>query len=363
MKTTIITIIFEERLIMKKSRKSWLLLGAALIAAAMWGSIIAAPVYADAGDELPVDPVPEAAVEEITPPPIEMPESAADTESASLPVVEVPDPIPASTQGDELETDNAPQANGSPETENTDEPAQEVASDPFFWDGIQYIGFSSGTSADSCPDWVSICNTGLTNPIQQAVDSAPAYATVFLEAAFYDHSVVVNTPELTLHTLSVGQKFNLNTYQWYDLWIDSGCATIQSLTLNVPLHNVIRVEAHDITVNNGVSIQSAIDLVSEGGTVQIGPGTYQPFTVQKNHITISGDTGDSSIPGAGKQAPLIENEVNGVIIQNVDGIVVQGLLIRNSGYAITILNSENTGIYNNTLQHNDVALFNDDTKR
>jgi hypothetical protein len=61
--------------------------------------------------------------------------------------------------------------------------------------------------------------------------------------------------------------------------------------------------------NNGVSIQTAIDLVSEGGSIQVGAGTYQPFTVNKNHITISGDTGDPAIAGAGSQAPLIENEL------------------------------------------------------
>jgi len=234
------------------------------------------------------------------------------------------------------------------------------ALDPFYWDGIRYVGFTSGTSNNNCPDWVSVCNLSVANPIQQAVDSAPSNATIFLEAAAYNASVVINTPNLTLHTISVAQKFNLNTYEWEDLWVDTGWSTIASLTLNVPLRNVVRVEASSVTVNNGVSIQSAINLVREGGSIQVGPGTYQPFTIDKNRITINGDTGDPAVAGAGNRAPLIENELDGVLIQDVEGIIVQGMVIRNCEYGIRVVNSIDTGIFNNTLQNNEVALLNDD---
>lgn len=330
--------------------------------------VIAQPALAD-DDIQPPEPAPaemgENTAQDETQP-VE-PSSSAMQESGE-PVVETPSSGVLLESSPTCEPQSEYLLEGHVQTSNTVHSDEELASaspvnalDPFYWDGIRYIGFTSGTSRSNCPEWVSVCNLGVANPIQQAVDSAPSNATIFLEAATYNASVIINTPNLTLHTISIAQKFNLNTYEWEDLWVDSGWSTIASLTLNVPLRNVVRVEANSVTVNNGVSIQSAIKLVREGGSIQVGPGTYQPFTVDKNHITISGDTGDPAIAGSGRCAPLIENKLEGILIQNVEGVIIQGMLIRNCEYGIQIVNSVDTGIFNNTLQNNGVALLNDDT--
>lgn len=329
--------------------------------------MIAQPVLAD-DDIQPAEPAPaemgentaQGEAQPVEPSPSAMQESG-------MPIVETPSSgvllestPPGEPQSENLSEGSA-QTSASIHSEESPASASQVnALDPFYWDGIRYVGFTSGTSSNNCPDWVSVCNLGVANPIQQAVDSAPSNTTIFLEAAAYNASVIINTPNLTLHTISVAQKFNLNTYQWEDLWVDTGWSTITSLTLNVPLRNVVRVEANSVTVNNGVSIQSAINLVREGGSIQVGPGTYQPFTVDKNHITISGDTGDPAIAGAGSRAAVIENKMEGILIQNVEGVIVQGMLIRNCEYAIRIVNSIDTDINNNSLQNNEIALLNDD---
>lgn len=330
--------------------------------------ITAQPVLAD-DDTQSADPAPVEISEQ---PPTEdeaqpVEPSSSATQESGTPVIETPSPgvhlestPPGEPQSENLSEGSA-QTSASIHSEESPASASQVnALDPFYWDGIRYVGFTSGTSSNNCPDWVSVCNLGVANPIQQAVDSAPSNTTIFLEAAAYNASVIINTPNLTLHTISVAQKFNLNTYQWEDLWVDTGWSTITSLTLNVPLRNVVRVEANSVTVNNGVSIQSAINLVREGGSIQVGPGTYQPFTVDKNHITISGDTGDPAIAGAGSRAAVIENKMEGILIQNVEGVIVQGMLIRNCEYAIRIVNSIDTDINNNSLQNNEIALLNDD---
>ena len=330
--------------------------------------ITAQPVLAD-DDTQSADPAPVEISEQ---PPTEdeaqpVEPSSSATQESGTPVVETPSPgvhlestPPGEPQSENLSEGSA-QTSASIHSEESPASASQVnALDPFYWDGIRYVGFTSGTSSNNCPDWVSVCNLGVANPIQQAVDSAPSNTTIFLEAAAYNASVIINTPNLTLHTISVAQKFNLNTYQWEDLWVDTGWSTITSLTLNVPLRNVVRVEANSVTVNNGVSIQSAINLVREGGSIQVGPGTYQPFTVDKNHITISGDTGDPAIAGAGSRAAVIKNKMEGILIQNVEGVIVQGMLIRNCEYAIRIVNSIDTDINNNSLQNNEIALLNDD---
>lgn len=330
--------------------------------------ITAQPVLAD-DDTQSADPAPVEISEQ---PPTEdeaqpVEPSSSATQESGTPVVETPSPgvhlestPPGEPQSENLSEGSA-QTSASIHSEESPASASQVnALDPFYWDGIRYVGFTSGTSSNNCPDWVSVCNLGVANPIQQAVDSAPSNTTIFLEAAAYNASVIINTPNLTLHTISVAQKFNLNTYQWEDLWVDTGWSTITSLTLNVPLRYVVRVEANSVTVNNGVSIQSAINLVREGGSIQVGPGTYQPFTVDKNHITISGDTGDPAIAGAGSRAAVIEKKMEGILIENVEGVIVQGMLIRNCEYAIRIVNSIDTDINNNSLQNNEIALLNDD---
>jgi hypothetical protein len=307
---------------------------------------------------------PPSVTQEPTAPVVETPrqgisdESTPQDDAQSSDLLEDSAPVEEIAQSETMSDQECPNASTGEDVLDTASPAE--ALDPFYWDGIRYVGFTSGTSTNNCPDWVSVCNLGVANPIQQAVDSAPSNATIFLEAAAYNASVVINTPNLTLHTISVAQKFNLNTYEWEDLLVDTGWSTIASLTLNVPLRNVVRVEANSITVNNGVSIQSAIDLVREGGSIQVGPGTYQPFTIDKNHITISGDTGDPTVAGAGSRAPLIENELDGILIHNVEGVIVQGMVIRNCEYGIRVVNSIDTGIFNNTLQNNEVALMNND---
>jgi parallel beta-helix repeat protein len=353
-----------------------------LILAIIALGITAQPVLAD-DDIQPTDPSPveisEESPAEDDARPVEPAPSV--TQEPGIPVVETPqDGIPdeAILSDDPQNSDlsesypqveeiahiepiadhDCPTASTGEDILDASSPAE--ALDPFYWDGIRYVGFTSGTSTNNCPDWVSICNLGIANPIQQAVDSAPSNTTIFLEAAAYNASVVINTPNLTLRTITVAQKFNLNTYEWEDLWVDSGWSTIASLTLNVPLRNFVRVEANDITVNNGVSIQSAIDLVSEGGSIQVGAGTYQSFIVNKKHITINGVTGDPAIAGAGDLAPVIENELDGILIQNVEGVIIQGMVVRNCEYGIRVVNSADTDINNNTLQNNEVGLFNDD---
>ena len=57
-------------------------------------------------------------------------------------------------------------------------------------------------------------------------------------------------------------------------------------------------QAATFTVSAGQSIQTAIDNASPGDTISIGPGTYSPFVVYKNDLTIIGHNTVVKVPSA-----------------------------------------------------------------
>ena len=66
------------------------------------------------------------------------------------------------------------------------------------------------------------------------------------------------------------------------------------------------VEAATITVKPGGSIQDAVNRASSGDVVVVQPGTYQPFEINRNNITVKSSTpGGAHVVTAGNNQPAI----------------------------------------------------------
>lgn len=66
-------------------------------------------------------------------------------------------------------------------------------SDPYFFNGTNWVGYTSGTS---CPAPVTVCNTGVVNPVQTAISAASSLSnpTVYVETGTYQEQVFINYP-------------------------------------------------------------------------------------------------------------------------------------------------------------------------
>ncbi len=150
------------------------------------------PAEAAGFEESPAEPAVEA-------PGAESPPEAAPAGPA--PAEEIPDDVSpaeilAAARAEEV-TLNVVDENGAPLPLVTIEAAEALTSagsDPYFWDGTQYVGYSA---SGVCPPVVSVCNTTPT-PVQAAIDAAPNGATITIEAGVYTEQVVVDNKAITL---------------------------------------------------------------------------------------------------------------------------------------------------------------------
>jgi hypothetical protein len=81
------------------------------------------------------------------------------------------------------------------------------------------------------------------------------------------------------------------------------------------------------------NIQNGIDLVTSGGTVLVLEGTYEltnTLNISKP-LTLTGNVGDPTSPGAALDAPVIQHKSGGtntaMVISSSD-VTVQGFIIK-----------------------------------
>lgn len=121
---------------------------------------------------------------------------------------------------------------------------------------------------------------------------------------------------------------------------------VTSLVITPPVYNVTKDRYYG-------SIQGAIDLSSSGDTIRIEPAVYnEHIVVTKNNLKIIGVDRDSTIIDASQNGKVTKA---GIKLQNVSGIEIKNLTVKNSGVNLTYESSrEPYGIY---VKNSDKNLF------
>jgi len=152
--------------------------------------------------------------------------------------------------------------------------------DPWFIgdDGITYRWYPTGTTLpDDCADSKVFCGTSDT-PVQAAInnadDKAKSGATIYIEDGTKPESIIVSTNNLRLKKGSSG--------------IDD--INMASITLNALGLSTNGILTNLVFVTPNCSIQNGIDIVTNGGTVNVAAGTYTEAITIKKSLTLSGAT-------------------------------------------------------------------------
>ncbi len=147
-----------------------------------------------------------------------------------------------------------------------------ASTDPFFWNGAQWVGFTQ--DGTGCPANV-VCNASAT-PFQEAVTQAGAGNTVYVASGNYAEDVIINNADQSLVAF---QDVTVPDASLPTITIDSsGFAVVQSITLNVDLTLNDGVYADFVTVNQpgqtGGRLDDAMDLVNDGGRIEADVQIY-----------------------------------------------------------------------------------------
>lgn len=288
------------------------------------------------------DTASEPAATETAPGSVTSPETAATAEPAaitapvSVETTSSADNLPDVIQS--LQTNQAELVNkdGNAVPLTSDQAAAALTSpDPWFVDGAITHHYQA-----SCAGFVSTATSDCvesTTPVQAAIDAAPAGSTVHLEAAHFNENV------------TIAKTVILSGY--------NGSAFVNMFTLNngANVAGSMNVFAPIVYVNSGASIQDGIDLVGEGGVVNVAPGNYNETakdrtingsggTYQfglfigkdKKGITVRGLKNDGTLPSSNAEATvnLTTNATNNFgpssIFVEGDNVTISGLKIGNN---------------------------------
>lgn len=106
------------------------------------------------------------------------------------------------------------------------------------------------------------------------------------------------------------------------------------------------------------SVRQAIDSVSAGGTVWVGPGTYH-----EHDVVVDKSVRIKAVPGESQPVIDLEKRGSGLIIR-ADDVEVSGLMIKNSGMAqtveaagIKVLNSARCQIADNRIENSEFGVY------
>ena len=270
--------------------------------------------------EEPVEPVVEITAEpefELTPmPAAELPAPAAEE-------VEVVEIIASAAEKDVNLVDENGEALEMA-SQDTAELLTEVA-DPWYTVGGVTYGYSS--TGTCVPGVLPINCTPLANPIQAAIDAAPAGTTIYIkpDASYALLEVNVNN-SITLK--GVRGNSTADTSVTSDVTIN-----IVNLFVDIPMWSNILVNTVNVK-NDSAKIQDAVKIVKPGGTVNVSPGTYVEHVVidaDKDDITLNGNPGVLTIAGAALNAPVLEgNDDTGVGFDvKGDNVSINGFIIQN----------------------------------
>ena len=129
-------------------------------------------------------------------------------------------------------------------------------SDPFFWNGSQWIGYTSMTG--TCPSFVAVCNQ-VAAPFTTALTVIPENSTLYVQSGYYDEEVTVSTSGLSFmafNTISgVADSSVISSYT-------DGFASIRALILNAAFNATYGVYADEITVMPNGYLSDALMLAN-----------------------------------------------------------------------------------------------------
>ncbi len=238
-----------------------------------------------------------------------------------------------------------------------------LAPDPWFYDvgGIKkcYVPLG-GTCIMDGPNPCIECNPTAT-PIQDAIDLAPEYSTIYIAA--HDYSTT---------TILVDREVVLKGVQDETTDFISGDVYINTVNLGVNINFWENIFATIVNVlNDDAEIQDAVNIVNVGGTINVALGTYNEHVgINVDDITISGlpdQTGDTTV-GAGTGAPVLDGTgipaglSNGFYV-DADGVTIQGFTIQNfvNGVKMEISGNPTFNLLNNTIQNNVIGFYNENS--
>ncbi len=102
------------------------------------------------------------------------------------------------------------------------------------------------------------------------------------------------------------------------------------------------------------NIQDGLDIIAEGGTVNVTAGTYSENININKQLTLLGDIGDDDI-GAGPDAPVISDSVgnNRTVNISASGVTFRGFIVENNGSSYPAVRIA-TDITSTTIKNNDL---------
>lgn len=161
-----------------------------------------------------------------------------------------------------------------------------VAGDPYFWDGTNWIGYTTGT----CPEKVLPSNCNVVdegvNPIQAAVDAFRASGTasgdIFVESGDYDGNVEID-----------GGLGNLNNLTGI-IGAGSGSTTLNG-SFFISNMNVFTLSG--FTVNTVGGWSNSIDIADGNGSLKLTDLVVTNDNEESNGIRVENQTGDVSLTG------------------------------------------------------------------
>ncbi len=258
-----------------------------------------------------------------------------------------------------------------------------VDSDPFYFDSSlsAWVGYSE-TGVCAARVNPANCNTTST-PVQDAVDGA-------IVAGAVDIFVVTGTSKTFNEDLTLNASTNgFTLYAIKNAWdaesakasgTPTGNATLNSITMSSTAE-LLNLFAPLVNVNAGASIQDGIEAVTDGGTVNVGPGTFEEeIDIVSKDVSIQGSTGTVVQSPNNIGIDYVTSNNNRGIIHATDAhvtinnLTVDGLSRGNANYRFIGISLYNAGgtISNNTVlnitdtpfsgaQHgNAILVFNDD---
>ena len=219
--------------------------------------------------------------------------------------------------------------------------------DPFFWDGTQWVGYTE--TGTGCPTNVTCYQDD--NPFQKAVSEAGDSNTIYVAAGSYDEDVQITTSNLSFvgfETIDVSGTGTVNS-------ITSGQALVNSFTLSTDFNSTNNVYATIVNILAGTSIQEGVNLVVDGGTVNVAAGTYEEeINIVSKDVNLQGSSG--TVIQSPANLGLDANGFRGIIYVNdaivtINNFVIDGLGRGNANYRFTGINLYNAGgtISNNTV--------------
>jgi hypothetical protein len=256
-------------------------------------------------------------------------------------------------------------------------------SDPFYFDSAlsAWVGYSE---TGVCAARVNLANCHTTStPVQDAVNGAIAAGAVDI----YIVTGVSKTfnEDLTLTAATSGFTLFAIKNAWdaegaKASGTPTGSATLNSISMSSDAV-LLNLFAPLIYVNVGASIQDGVDAVTNGGTVNVGPGTFEEeIDIISKDVAIHGSTGTVVQSPVNIGIDYTSSNTNrGIIYVNdahvtINNLTVDGLSRGNANYrfvGISLHNASGT-ISNNTVlnitdtpfsgtQHgNAILVYNDD---